>query len=81
MPTLAELRETRGLTQEMLAEMTGIPRGTIARHEAGFDVPRLETAMEYARAFNVPLGNIEWAKLNAQAAQEGPINERLHNVR
>jgi DNA-binding XRE family transcriptional regulator len=32
-PRLKELRERRGLTQEELATLSGVPRRTIARHE------------------------------------------------
>lgn len=33
--TLKELREAKGLTQEQLAEASGIPRTVIAKYESG----------------------------------------------
>ena len=36
-PRLKELRKRRGLTQEELSILSGVPRRTIARHEAHTD--------------------------------------------
>ena len=50
---LVELRKSRQLTQEGLAEKIGISRGTVAYYEANAKNPRLETIRKIAEVFEV----------------------------
>lgn len=53
-PRLKELRERRGLTQEELALLSGVPRRTIARHEVHTDMRlRRDARLRLARALKV----------------------------
>ncbi len=52
------LREDKGLTQEKLAENSGLTRGFISRFEAGAyadDSPSIKTLRQIARGLNEPL--------------------------
>ena len=50
---LAEIRKARGVTQERLAELTGVHRVTIARIETGEVSPKAETLKRLADALGV----------------------------
>jgi transcriptional regulator with XRE-family HTH domain len=50
---LAELRKTHGLTQQALAEVTGISVIQIHRYEAGSSQPTLEALRKLAKALRV----------------------------
>jgi DNA-binding XRE family transcriptional regulator len=53
-PRLKEHRERRGLTQEELAILSGVPRRTIARHEVHPDVRlRRDARLKLAKALKV----------------------------
>jgi transcriptional regulator with XRE-family HTH domain len=52
---LRELRETKGLSQYVIAERTGILRCNIWRMEKGRFIPGLETLETLARALEVDL--------------------------
>jgi DNA-binding XRE family transcriptional regulator len=53
-PRLKELRERRGLTQEELATLSGVPRRTIARHEVHPEMRlRRDARQRLARALKV----------------------------
>ncbi len=53
-PRLKELRERRGLTQEELAILSGVPRRTIARHEVEPDTRlRRDARLKLAKALKV----------------------------
>jgi transcriptional regulator with XRE-family HTH domain len=52
-PNLKRLRESRFLTQEELAERSGISRPTIARLESAGDEARLKTIRKLAAALEV----------------------------
>ncbi|HYE91031.1 MAG TPA: helix-turn-helix transcriptional regulator [Terriglobales bacterium] len=66
MPTATErvarnvvtLREARGLTQEALAQETGLNRVTLARLERALHPPNLETLDRIARALRVTLAEL-----------------------
>jgi transcriptional regulator with XRE-family HTH domain len=47
---LRELRKKRGITQVMLAEMTGVPQNHISSIERGTKVPNLLTLIRLAHA-------------------------------
>jgi len=53
-PRLKELRKRRGLTQEELATLSGVPRRTIARHEVHTDTRlRRDARLKLAKALKV----------------------------
>jgi putative transcriptional regulator len=53
-----ELRTARGLTQEQLAEATGVSRQSINSIERNRYVPSLELALIFARVFACPTDEI-----------------------
>ncbi len=53
-----ELRTARGLTQEQLAEATGVSRQSINSIERNRYVPSLELALIFARVFACPTDDI-----------------------
>jgi len=68
---LKELRKDRGLTQTQLAELTGIPLGTIGRLEAsGDDIKKIDLLGKIADLFKIEtsssLANYGSAKLEAK---------------
>lgn len=52
---LKQARIDRGITQHELAELAGLPRGTVERLEKKRNTAHLYTAIVLARALNVPL--------------------------
>ena len=52
---IRKLRESAGLTQEALAQATGIGRVTLVRIEKGAPSPRYETLVSLARAVGRPM--------------------------
>lgn len=55
---LRAIRETRGLTQNELAEATKIHRVTIAKYEKGLVDPTLENAKKMADALGVTVDDL-----------------------
>jgi putative transcriptional regulator len=53
-----ELRETRGWTQQQLADAVGVSRQSINSIERNRYVPSLELALAFARVFDVPTDEI-----------------------
>lgn len=51
-PKIKELRRKVGLTQEQLAEMTGISATTISKYETGAIYPTLENLWKLSDALN-----------------------------
>ena len=52
---LVQLREARGLTQEQIARLAGVPRATWANLESGVANPTLAVLYRVAQALQVPL--------------------------
>lgn len=52
---IRELREARGLTQQQLADLSGIPRPTWANLESGSSNPTLTVLVKVASALHVPI--------------------------
>lgn len=52
---LKSLRSEKALTQEALAKRSGINRVTIARIEAGEQLPRYQTVLALAEALEIPI--------------------------
>ncbi len=57
---LKEIRQTRGFTQEALAEQVGVTRQTIIAIEKSKFVPSVRLALEIAAILAVPLDHIFW---------------------
>ncbi len=55
---LQELRKEKGLTQEQLAEQTGVTRRTVSRWETGSNMPDLDILMELSDFYEVDLREI-----------------------
>lgn len=53
------LRERRGMTQEQLAQKSGIGRSHLARLETGKQDPTLSTLEKIAAALGVKVGRLE----------------------
>ena len=69
---LQELRKEKGLTQEQLAEQTGVARRTVSRWETGSNMPDLDILIELADFYSVDLREI----LNGERKSEH-MNEEL----
>jgi transcriptional regulator with XRE-family HTH domain len=52
---IRQLREARGLTQEQMAQLSGVPRATWANLESGAANPTLNVLYRVAKALQVPL--------------------------
>ena len=46
---LARRREERGMTQRKLAEISGVPKGSIGNYEAGHYLPRIGNILKLAK--------------------------------
>ena len=69
---LQDLRKERGLTQEQLAERTGVARRTVSRWETGSNMPDLDILIELSDFYGVDLREI----LNGERKSE-KMNEEL----
>ena len=69
---LQDLRKEKGLTQEQLAEMTGVARRTVSRWETGSNMPDLDVLIELSDFYGVDLREI----LNGERKSEN-MNEEL----
>ncbi|UOQ75338.1 helix-turn-helix domain-containing protein [Hymenobacter sp. 5516J-16] len=72
---IATIRKSKGLSQEVLAEQSGVSLRTIQRVEQGDTVPRGFTLQALATALEVPLEafRTEPAELVVAAAAGGPM--------
>lgn len=59
-PTLREVRLSRFLTQQKLAERAGVSKTTIVSIEMGAAPPRISTSLKLAQALGVEPGVIAW---------------------
>lgn len=55
---LAEIRKSRGLSQQRLSALSGVHRVTIARFETGKISPTLATVKKLAAALGVKISDI-----------------------
>ncbi len=55
---LKRLREDRGLTQERLAQRSGVSHGYLARLEIGMHDPSLSTLTKLAKALKTTVGKL-----------------------
>jgi len=73
---LAMMREQRGMTQQELADASGIGRSVIARLESGDHAPTLVTQAKLAHALNArievpPNGQVRFVPVRATAGTGG----------
>lgn len=55
---LKELRESRGMTQQDVAEAIHVTKGAVCQWENGTRIPGLSTALMLADLFRVPLDTL-----------------------
>ncbi len=55
MNVVRELREQAGLTQELLARLSGVERSMISRYETGVTSPRMDILYRLAEAVNLEI--------------------------
>lgn len=55
---LKKLRNERGLSQAKLAELSGIPKGTLLQWEYGMRTPLLDAAVKLADALGITLDEL-----------------------
>jgi len=55
---LKDIREGKNLTQEELANLSGVSARSIQRYESGASRPRVEAAEKLAKALNVSVNEI-----------------------
>ena len=60
MNAVRETRSQRGITQERLAELTGVARQSIISIEKGRFLPTIETALRMAEALHVAVEDLFW---------------------
>ena len=60
MPSLRDLRESKFISQDDLAKVSGIAASTISRLETGKEKPRFVTVRKLAAALGVEPGDIEF---------------------
>jgi transcriptional regulator with XRE-family HTH domain len=74
---LVQLREARGLTQEQIAKLAGVPRATWANLESGAANPTLAVLYRVATALQVPLEElIANPRAACQRYPKGSLPER-----
>jgi putative transcriptional regulator len=57
-----ESRNSRGMTQERLAQLTGLARQSIISIERGRFLPTIETALRLSDALNVAVEDLFWLR-------------------
>lgn len=69
---LKKIREQKGLTQEQLAQRSGLSRRMIQKYESGVARPRFDASEKIASALEVPVSELlgENGTLVAQAAEK-----------
>lgn len=55
---LQAIRESKSLTQDTLAQMSGVSQQTISKIEKGHGNPTIETLGRLARALGVPVSDL-----------------------
>lgn len=54
-PPLREIRQSKGLSQQQVSQLTNLPVTLISKHENGHSGISLATAMRYAKAYGMTL--------------------------
>jgi XRE family transcriptional regulator, regulator of sulfur utilization len=78
---IRELRQARGLTQQQMAKLSGLPRATWANLESGDANPTLAVLHAVAMAFQVSLEEIvAEPRASAKLFKRGSLPERLRGT-
>lgn len=78
---IRELRQARGLTQQQMAKLSGLPRATWANLESGDGNPTLAVLHAVAMAFQVSLEEIvAEPRASAKIFKRGSLPERLRGT-
>lgn len=77
---LRELREAAGLTQEQVAEATGIARSTIAAYEVGGRRPHGENVRTLAEFFRVPADYLLGTNMSRFVEETGDARRIIDNA-
>ena len=67
---LQDLRKEKGLTQEQLAEKTGVARRTVSRGETGSNMPDLDILIELSDFYGVDLREILCGERKSESMNE-----------
>lgn len=73
--TLVSLRKSHGLSQQMLAEKTGLTRSAVGMYETGKREPDMETLKLLAEFFHVDMNTL------TTGAGDSELNELLETLR
>jgi transcriptional regulator with XRE-family HTH domain len=76
---IRQLREARGMTQEQMAKVSGVPRPTWANLESGAANPTLSVLVKVANALQVPLEELigpQRAVVKLYKSASLPVRER-----
>ena len=78
---LQELRKSKGLTQEELAEALYVSRTAISKWESGRGYPSIDSLKEISRYFSVTIDDLlSGERLIALAEEENRSNmQKMHN--
>lgn len=88
---IKKIRTTKGLSQQAFSELFGLTRGNISSYEENRAEPRIETVIQIANYFNIPLNHFitqnlsihEILKYNGDKLIEDEkqsINRQLRNI-
>src|ERR1041384_3968386 len=78
---IRELRQARGLTQQQMAKLSGLPRATWANLESGDGTPTLAVLHAVAVAFQVSLEEIvAEPRATAKIFKRGSLPERVRGT-
>ena len=75
--TLTSLRKSHGMTQQQLADKTGLTRSAVGMYETGKREPDFETLQQIAEFFYVDMNTL----LTGQTADTGELDELLETLR
>ena len=76
---LQQLRKEKGLTQEQIAEQTGVARRTVSRWETGSNMPDLDVLIELSDFYEIDLREILSGERKKEAADQG-LKETVQQV-
>ncbi len=65
-PTVRQLRQARGWTQQDVAEQLGVDRDMVSRWERGERVPRARMRQRLEELFGVGVGEIAFGQMDEQ---------------
>jgi len=77
---IAELRKTKGLTQEQLGEQLGVSNKTVSRWETGAYLPPAEALLAMSDLFSVSINEILSGKRLSEEEYRAAAEENLEHV-